>query len=284
MTERHDVGDEGGSWPATGVDFPSVPDLTGWFVRRDTVRHFDPDAEIPDEELREMVDAGRKAPTSGTLQMYSFVRIRDADARERIHGACEWGQPQVEESSQFLLVCIDLRRLRHLHEHADLSFEMTPMSALLKGSVDASLAAQGVMTVAESRGYGVCPIGAIGANLSDVAAEADLPSGVLPIWGLCIGVPADDGPTRGTSRVPLEAVLHDGSYEEPTEELLEGCYAVMNERYDPETGRTWDGTLANYWSEPPEGVMNERESELLKAMDEQGFFEYRSVDVEGENR
>jgi hypothetical protein len=30
--------------------------------------------------------------------------------------------------------------------------------------------------------------------------------------------------------------------------------------------------------------MNERESELLEAMDEQGFFEYRSVDVEETDR
>jgi len=50
--------------PAMDLEPPSVPDLTPWLARRVTVREFEPDADIPDAEIRRLLDAGRKAPTS----------------------------------------------------------------------------------------------------------------------------------------------------------------------------------------------------------------------------
>ena len=145
--------------PAMDLEPPSVPDLTPWLARRATVREFEPDADIPDAEIRRLLDAGRKAPTSGTLQMYSFVWVQEQSVRERIHELCDRGTTQIETASHFLLVCIDLRRIRQLLEHRDRQFQIAPAMGLLEGAIDASLAAMGTMVAAESRGYGVCPIG-----------------------------------------------------------------------------------------------------------------------------
>lgn len=263
------------SRPGLGEDPISVPDLVPWLARRATVREFDPDAEVPDETVREIIDAGRKAPTSGTTQMYSFVWIRDQETRVRIHDLCDRGTEQVEEATHFLLVCIDLRRIRLLLEHRGHGFGVTPAMGLLEGSVDASLAAMNAMTAAESRGYGVCPIGNILNNLDSVAAEVDLPRGVMPIFGLCIGVPRHGEARENAPRVPLDAVLHDGGYEDPSAELLEECYESMDEMCGDSvyggSNRTWDGTLERYWG--PDGFMNSREDILLDAMRQQGFFE-----------
>lgn len=265
--------------PALADDVPTVPELTGWLSRRRTVRKYEEGAEIPDEEIRKIIDAGRKAPTSGTVQMYSFVWIRDPEARARIHEYVGGGQPHIEESSHLFIVCVDLRRVRLLHEHRDVEFEMAPMTAILKGSVDAALAAQNAITAAESYGYGVCPIGAISEELSSVSEEADLPPEVLPAFGLCIGVPAEgtDIHDDPTPRVPLDAVLHEDEYSDPSPELLEACYEEMNELY-PGTDRVWEGALAHYWSPSPKGSMNNRETELLKTLRKQGFFAYRGVE------
>jgi nitroreductase len=256
---------------------PPVPELTGWLTRRRTVREYDAEASIPDEELRAIVDAGRKAPTSGTIQMYSFVWIQDPETRARIHDHVGGGQPHIEESSHFLLVCIDLRRVRLLHEHRDLEFEMAPMTAILKGGVDAALAAQSTITAAESHGYGVCPIGAISEELSKVSREAELPPEVLPAFGLCIGVPSGETHADPTPRIPLEAVLFEETYADPSPELLEACYERMNELYAG-TDRVWEGALANYWTPAPKGSMNDREAELLETLREQGFFAYYGVE------
>lgn len=265
--------------PALDIDPARVPDLTGWLAHRATVREFDTDAEIPDSEVRELVDAGRKAPTSGTIQMYSFVWIRDPDTRERIHELCDRGTDQVEEASHFLLFCIDLRRIRQLLEHRDRDFQITPVMGLLEGAIDASLAAMSTMTAAESRGYGVCPIGNVLNGLPSVAEAADIPEGVLPIFGLCIGVPRHGEPVENAPRIPLDAVLHEDGYTDPSEDLLKQCYVAMNEMYGDsvygDSSREWDGTLERYWG--PDGFMNRREQTILTALRQQGFFGERGI-------
>lgn len=260
--------------PALESAAEAVPDLVGWLARRDTIRRFDPNVQIPEADLRELVDAGRKAPTSGTIQMYSFVRVSNPDTRARIHDLCTRGTEQIEECSEFLLVCIDMRRVKLLHDHRGIDFSMSPLMALVESCIDAALAAEGVMVAAESREYGVCPVGNILTNLDRIAATVDLPAGVLPLFGLCIGIPRETD-VRGCPRIPLDALLHEETYEDPDDELLEACFTAMDERYADSTGRTWDGTLVRYWG--PDGFMNERESVLRRALRQQGFLAYGGV-------
>jgi hypothetical protein len=201
--------------------------------------------------------------------MYSFVRVSDSDTRARIHDHCGRGTEQITDCSEFLVVCADLRRVKCLHEFRDVDFYLSPLMALVEGSIDAALAAEGVIVAAESRGYGVCPIGNILTNLDKVAAEIDLPQGVLPLFGLSIGVAVDEE-VRGCPRIPLDAILHEETYEDPDENLIAACFAAMDERYADQPGRSWDGTLANYWSS--DGFMNDRETVLRRTLRQQGFF------------
>lgn len=263
---------EPGESEDSGASDREVPDLAPWLANRETIRHYDDDAEIHENEIREIIDAGRKAPTSGNNQMYSFVWIRDPEIREEIHVLCERASPQVEAAQHFLLVCIDLYRIRRLLDHRDREFMLSPAMALLEGTIDASLAAQAAMTVAESRGYGVCPIGNILTNVAAIAELVDAPPGVFPIYGLAIGVPHPTDRSTSRPRLPLEAVLHEETYSEPSPELLERCYRAIDPMYEG-TDRTWDGKLFNYWG--PDGFMNDREDELVSALAQQGFFEFR---------
>lgn len=261
--------------PALQRGVEPIPDLVGWLANRDTIRRFDPDVEIADAELRELVDAGRKAPTSGTIQMYSFVRVSNPETRARIHELCARGTDQIEECSEFLVVCIDMRRVKLLHDHRDIDFHLSPLMGVVEGTIDAALATEGIMVAAESRDYGVCPIGNILTSLDAIAEVIDLPAGVLPLFGLCIGAPIESD-VRGCPRVPLDAVLHEETYEDPDEDLLEACFAAMDERYADQPGRDWAGTLVRYWG--PDGFMNEREPVLQRALRQQGFFAYDGVE------
>lgn len=250
-----------------------LPDLVPYIRGRATVRQFDPAGDIPDADLREIVDSGRKAPTSGTTQAYSFVWVKDPDRRRRIHELCDGGTDQVVTASHFLVVCIDTHRNERLLAHRNEPFALPRAMGLLEGAIDAALAAQLMMVAAESRGYGVCPIGNILNNVMGITEVLELPEGALPIFGLCIGVPADGAPRENCPRIPLDAILHEDTYETPNDEILDACYDRMDPMYedsvygDPTT--TWDRTLVRYWG--PEGFMSRREAELAATLDRQGF-------------
>ncbi|MCU4754010.1 nitroreductase family protein [Halobacteria archaeon AArc-curdl1] len=250
----------------------SVPDLVDSLCRRATVRRFDPDGNIPPEELRAIIDAGRKAPTSGTTQAYSFLWLRNPETRARVHELCNRGSQQVEDASHFLLVCIDVRRNARLLDHRGEAFHLPREMGLLEGAIDAALAAQQTMVAAESRGYGVCPIGNILNGIYEITEELEIPEGVLPIFGLCIGIPRDQ-PRENCPRVPLEAVLHEETYDDADEQLLEACYDAMNQMYGDsvygDDSREWHGTLARYWG--PDGFMTRREADFSATLDRQGF-------------
>ncbi|MDJ1433806.1 nitroreductase family protein [Halostagnicola sp. A-GB9-2] len=261
------------NWPSKSIDLPVVPDLTGWFTRRDSVRDFDPEREIADAEIRTIVDAGRKAPTTGALQMYSFVHVSEEETLEVLKECSGGTQEKIVDASHFLVACIDLRRTRQFHASRELPFELSSLSALLKGAVDVAMAAHGILTVAESRGYGVCPVGAISEDLDGVAAAIDLPELVLPVFGLCIGLPAGGGPDRSTSRVPLDMVFHDEGYSDPDAESIKTAFAEMNKRYPPDMDWDFSDSLSQWWTPAPDGWMNAREGVLRAALVQQGFLE-----------
>lgn len=69
--------------------------------------------------------------------------------------------------------------------------------SLLYGATDATMVAQNMVVAAEALGYGTCYIGAVQNNVDRIAEALALPPGVLPLYGLCIGVidPAHYPPT-----------------------------------------------------------------------------------------
>ena len=50
------------------------------------------------------------------------------------------------------------------------------------------MVAENMMIAAEELGYGTCYIGAVQNNTDIIARELELKPGVLPLYGLCIGV------------------------------------------------------------------------------------------------
>lgn len=78
-------------------------------------------------------------------------------------------------------------------------------------------------------------------RLQLIAERAGQPHGVLPLFGLCVGEPADDPGLR--PRLPLEAVWMKGRYleDEPMLELIEAHDREASRHYATRglSGRTW---------------------------------------------
>lgn len=159
-------------------------------------------------DIRTAVAAGQAAATSSAVQAYCIVHVTDATARERI-AELAGGQQHVRRAGAFFVVCADTRRHRLLAARAGRPYDAM-LEAFLQAVIDAALFSQNVAVAFESLGYGICYIGGLRNGLAALDELLELPEGVYPLFGLCVGRP-DEAPLP-RPRLPLDAVLLSDRY------------------------------------------------------------------------
>ena len=238
------------------------PEIFDVFQGRRTVRAYLPDPVLP-QHLDAIVEAGRRAPTDAQGQMFAVIRITDSTLRDRLALLCN-NQQHIREAAEFFVVCLDVHRLRRLVEHREGTFGMRARISLIYGTSDATMVAQNMVVAAEALGYGTCYIGAVQNNTDVIAQELGLPKGVLPLYGLCVGVP---DPARQPSytrpRIPRSLTFMENTYQEPEAAGLDAAFRAMSPRYDRYE------SLARYFTAG--GTMARRELIMARAWLQQGL-------------
>ena len=235
------------------------------FWRRRTIRHFRPDP-IPEEDVALMLRAAQRAPTDATAQMYTLIRVHDRHLRHRL-AELAGNQEHIRQCAEFFIVCLDVYRLQRLVEHRGGTFGMGNRLALIFGTLDAALAAENLAVAAEMLGYGTCFIGGVQNAVDVIARLLRLPPGVLPICGLCVGVPDPAHiPERPRPRLPQSLVVHEDVYHDYTPEDLEAGYKAMAAI---SRSGDWYTVLARYFTVG--GVMEKREPVMARAWAQQAL-------------
>ncbi|MGA4771161.1 oxygen-insensitive NADPH nitroreductase, partial [Escherichia coli] len=103
--------------------------------------------------------------------------------------------------------CADFNR--HLQICPDAQLGLAEQ--LLLGVVDTAMMAQNALTAAESLGLGGVYIGGLRNNIEAVTELLKLPQHVLPLFGLCLGWPADNPDLK--PRLPASILVHENSYQ-----------------------------------------------------------------------
>lgn len=229
---------EASSTPADAINPDSNPTLS-LIANHRTVRSFSA-APLPAEHTRAAVKSAQQTATSSWIQGYSLIQVQDAAEREKLAELCG-SQAQVAHSGAFFLLCADTRRHRLLVQRAEAAFESN-LEVFTLAVIDTALFAQSLVLAFESMGYGTCFIGGLRNRLSEVDELLELPEGVMPLFGLCVGQAARVDSLR--PRLPLEAVLMQGRYASD-EELLASIV-----RYDAETAQYYEqrGAAGRNWS------------------------------------
>jgi len=214
-----------------------------------SVREFLPDP-VPESDIARAVSCAQMAATSSWIQAYSLVQVTRPEERARLTELCG-GQPQVERAGAFFVVCGDVRRHRIAAERAG-SEHVSNLETFLLAVIDASLFAQNLTLAFEALDYGCCYIGGLRNELAAVDALLELPDGVWPLFGLCVGRAAR--PAEPRPRLPLEAVWLRDRY--PDDDHM---WAQM-ERFDEDAerhyaarglaGRSWTGGLWRKFRRP----------------------------------
>jgi len=220
------------------------PDPLENILSHRSIRDFADDI-VSDDQLARWVRAGQSASTSSHVQAYCAIRVRDPGERAEL-ARLAGGQPQVRSAGAFLIVCADTRRHWILARDAG-----TPcvenLESFLVAVIDASLFAQNLALAAESEGMGICYIGGLRNDLPAVDALLDLPAGVFPLFGLCLGRPAPPPAVHPDvkPRLPVDGVLFDGRY--PGDDRIRDAIGrhdrAMGEHYAARgfPDRTWSG-------------------------------------------
>ena len=63
-------------------------------------------AEIPNKDLKKILEAGLHAPSGYNMQPWRFIVVRDAEQKRRLRGA-SFNQAKVEEASVMIVACGD---------------------------------------------------------------------------------------------------------------------------------------------------------------------------------
>jgi len=190
-------------------------------LKHRSIRKFRP-APIPEEVLRECLEAAVRASTCGNMQLYSLVVTRDRALRERL-APCHFNQPMVTQAPCVVTVCADVHRFSMWCRQREADPAYDNFGWFLNAATDALLAAQNFCVAAETQGLGICYLGTTIYTAGEIARILELPQGVVPLTTLVAGYP-DESPEL-TDRLPLDAVVHYEKYTEYTAAEIDELWA-----------------------------------------------------------
>ncbi|MAE63003.1 MAG: reductase DrgA [Phycisphaeraceae bacterium] len=168
-------------------------------AKRRSVKHYDGEHKLTEQEIRTLLNAAALAPTSFNMQNRHFVVVTDQEVKDRLHAAA-WGQDQVRDAALVVAVTgamkAHLKTDRYLREAPDaVRQQFEPLILKFYGGKDTllrdeacrsvGLAAMNLMLTASTLGYASCPlIGFDPAKVSEILGlDADHPPLMLVVIG-----------------------------------------------------------------------------------------------------
>lgn len=215
------------------------------------------DQPIKQELLRDLVRAGQSAATSSNLQGVSVIRVTDPGSRKTL-AEVAGGQTYVEDAAEFLVFCADLNRSAWCCEAEGKSMADGMTEHFIIATVDVGLFAQNVVVAAEGSGLGICYIGALRNDPQKVSELLKLPEHVYPVFGLCLGYPAQDPQCK--PRLPLEMVLMEDEYQPVNKTLMAEYDETMRRYYHQRTG----GKVDRVWSQDMNALLGKESRPHMK--------------------
>ena len=190
--------------------------------QRRAVKHYDPEHEFADDEIKKLMEAAIQSPSSFNIQNWRFVLVRDKELRQKIRAAAN-DQAQVTDASLLIVMTADLKAWEKSpdrywrdapQEVADLLVNW--MGPFYQGKDElqrdeamrsCGLAGQTIMLAAKAMGYDSCPM--IGFDPDQVTELINLPSDHVIGFMIAVGKATKPAwPKPG--QLPLdEVIVHD---------------------------------------------------------------------------
>lgn len=192
------------------------------FLNRRSIRKYDSNIKISNEELEEMINKALKAPSANNLQPWRIAVISSKEAKEKYSQLFTFNRLQYETSSAIVILFADLNYAKNANEIFETAVKMNFMDEatknrqlerfidkdkvskdqILKESMlDAGLLAMSLMLVFRSHGYDTCPMGGFNKDLALKMFNLD---NAIAAVAISVGVSDDEGFT--SVRLPFEQI------------------------------------------------------------------------------
>lgn len=191
---------------------------------RQSVRSYDPNVRIPEDEVKEMLTEAVLAPSSSNLQPWRFLVVTDPAVKEKLLPIAN-NQKQVVDSAVTVILLGDTEAYKQADKIYDLAVEagmpkeardayvprmkemyrsLPPEAARSIALVDGGLVAMQLMLVAKARGYDSVPMG--GFSAEKLVEEFRIPQHLVPVMLISIGKALSPGFPK--ARLPVEDVTY----------------------------------------------------------------------------
>ncbi|MFW6100718.1 MAG: NADPH-dependent oxidoreductase [Bacteroidota bacterium] len=180
------------------------------------------DTPVDDEDLKEILEAGTRASTTGNMQLYSIILTRDEEKKKEL-SPVHFGQPMVMQAPVHLTFCADINRFHKWCEQRNAEPGYDNFLWYINAAIDALLVSENVCLAAEEKGMGICYLGTATYNADQLIKILNLPNGVVPVAAIVMGYPDEDPGL--TDRLPLEGVVHYETYKDYTPEDIDRIFA-----------------------------------------------------------
>lgn len=224
------------------------------------------DSPLSKDNVVELIRAGQHAASSHFVQAYSVIHVTDLDKREKLAELAKNPQ-QILSAGAVLVFCMDFHRLQQAATLLGKEIDFSHAENVLVGSIDVALFAQNVAIAAESKGYGICYIGGVRNAPEEISTLFNLPTGVAPLFAMTIGVPDEANEVK--PRMPVEAILHENSYDaQKYEDIIPVYDEIMNDYYlsrgSNRKDAVWSDAMAKFLGSP-------NRTHMKAFLDKQGF-------------
>ncbi len=185
-----------------------------------TIRKYKADP-IAEDVLKQILEAGFRASTTGNMQVYSIIVTRD-EAKKKKLWEYHFKQNMVLQAPVILTFCADFNRFNQWCRQRKAEPGYDNFLSFTTAAIDALLAAQNVAIAAEAHGLGICYLGTTTYNADKLVDFFGCPEGVVPITTLVVGYP-DESPEL-VDRLPYEAMVHEEKYKKYTAKAIDTFY------------------------------------------------------------
>lgn len=189
--------------------------------RRRSIRKYS-DKEVSGELLTRLLKEAERTQTMGNLQLYSVIVTRSEEKKRQLAPA-HFNQPMVTGAPVVLTFCADFRRTTRWAEERKATPGYDNFISFVNAASDTLLYTQTFCNLADEEGLGYCYLGTTIYMPQQIIEVLQLPRLVMPVATITLGWPDENPPL--SDRLPIEAIVHDETYNDYTADRIDRFYA-----------------------------------------------------------